>query len=200
MAEYFVLNHLTVSTLLSPTLNSVFTTEEQLHPWHTDHFQPFKMPFLRTWDRFSGSQPDTKNSMMARAPRQRPDTIEFRTTSLTTHLNHRVWTPTPYVSFTTNPAALQELANIRSHYNIQDPYGKSNHYYIDHHVCLWQVTEREIIGHWLWSDLAGHENWYEEIIMPAFRRFTRETVPMSPKDESFGLSAVMNKLSRRLLI
>ncbi len=33
------------------------------------------------------------------------------------------------------------------YYNIVDPYGKSNQYYNGHYICLWQVTEREIVGH-----------------------------------------------------
>jgi hypothetical protein len=233
MAEKFVLNHHTASSLLSPASKTVFATEEQLHSWNLDRFQTFDMPFLRIWDDCSGSQPDEKNCMMSRAPCQRLDTIQSRKTSFTTHLNHKDWTPTPYISFTTSAAAVQGLANLRAnrnnrgvqtlsvidpntrlrdglpildvaaemdHYKIPDPYGKSNQYYNDHYVCLWQVTEREIIGHWQWNDLVAHGNWYQEIIMPAFRQFGRKTVPKSPEDETFYLSAVMNKLSRRFLI
>lgn len=228
MAEKFAAYYNTFSSLLSPAIRTEFATEEQLHPWHTDRSQTFKMPFLRIWDHFSGSQPDEKDFMMSRAPCRRLDTIESRKTSLTTHLNHKDWTPTPYISFTTSAAAVQELSNMRAqrknrgvqtltvidpntrlrhglpildvaaemnHYNIPDPYGKSNQYYNDHYVCLWQVTKLEIIGHWQWSDLVAHENWYEEIIMPAFRQFSRKTVLVSPEDESFDISAVMNKLS-----
>ena len=32
-------------------------------------------------------------------------------------------------------------------YNILDPYRMSNKYYNGHYVCLWQVTEREIVSH-----------------------------------------------------
>jgi hypothetical protein len=228
MAETFVLDAHTVSSLLSPASKTVFATEEQLHPWNTDRFQTFEMPFLRIWDFFSGSQPDEKNFMMSRAPRQRLDTFESRKSSLTTHLDHKDWTPTPYISFQTSAAAVQDLANMRAqrrglqtlavvdpntrlrhglpildvaaemgHYNILDPYRKSNQYYIDHYVCLWQVTERETIGHWKWSDLVAKENWYQEIIMPAFWKFRREVAPISPQGGPFDLLAGMNNLSRR---
>ena len=46
-----------------------------------------------------------------------------------------------------NGLPILDLADEMDHYNIPDPYGKSNEYYKGHYVCLWQVTEREIIGH-----------------------------------------------------
>jgi len=233
MAENPVTNQHKVSSLLSPESRIVFVTEEQLHPWSTDRSQTFDTPLLRTWDHCSGSQPDENGCMMSRAPHQRLDTIESRTTSLTTHLNHKEWTPTPYISFTISPAAIQELATFRSqrknrgvqtltvidpntrlrdhlpildvaaemdHYKILDPYGKSNQYYVDHYVCLWQITKREIVGHWQWDDLITNEDWYEQIIMPAFRRFRGEWLPKSRGDTAFDLLTAMNQLSRKSLI
>jgi hypothetical protein len=41
MAENFVLNRHTTSSLLSPAPKTVFATEEQLHSRHTDRFQAF---------------------------------------------------------------------------------------------------------------------------------------------------------------
>ena len=41
-----------------------------------------------------------------------------------------------------------DIATEMDHYNIQDPYRKSNKYYNGHYVYLWQVAEREIVGHW----------------------------------------------------
>jgi hypothetical protein len=126
--------------------------------------------------------------MKSRAPRERLDTIESRKDSLTTHVDHGKWIPTPYISFTTSPTAVQELADMRAqrrgvqtltivdpntrvrnglpildlaaemdHCNIADPYGKSNQYYNDHYLCLWEVTEGEIVGHWQWDDLIAHD-------------------------------------------
>lgn len=57
-------------------------------------------------------------------------------------------------------------------YDILDPYGRGNQYYENHHVCLWEVTEAEIVGHWEWNTLEQDKNWYENIIMPEFRSFT----------------------------
>jgi len=75
------------------------------------------------------------------------------------------------------------------HYGTADPYGKLNEYYKDHYVCLWEVTTREIVGDWQWNDLVGHENWYQEIIMPAFRRVDRKAV------EEDSLSNLFTRLS-----
>lgn len=118
MAEPPVLDRHIVSSLLSPASRTVVATEEQLHPWRTEPSITFEMPFLRIWDSYSGSQPvgnDPKKSMMSRAPRKRLDTIESRKSSLTTHLNHKERTPTPYISFTTSAAAVQDVAMMREY-------------------------------------------------------------------------------------
>lgn len=40
-------------------------------------------------------------------------TFEARRSSHQTHIIHRNWTPTPYISFTSSPEALENLANFR---------------------------------------------------------------------------------------
>lgn len=55
-------------------------------------------------------------------------------------------------------------------YEIQDPYVQRGQYYINEHVCLWQVNDAEFVGHWSWDYLARYENWYQDIIIPAFKR------------------------------
>ena len=80
------------------------------------------------------------------------------------------------------------------HYGIADPYGKLNEYYKDHYVCLWEVTKREIVGHWQWNDLIAHKNWYQEIILPAFRRVDRKAV------EADSLLNLFTKLSRKSMV
>lgn len=52
-------------------------------------------------------------------------------------------------------------------YRVDNPYDYD--YYTDHYVCLWKVTPGEIIRIWSWNDLRRDNNWYENIIMPAFR-------------------------------
>lgn len=97
IAEKYVLDDHTALSLLNPASKTSFPTEKQQHPWHTDRFQTFEMPFLRIWDRYSESQPDENKSMMARAPHQRLDSIECRKISLAKHLKHSDWTSlTPY--------------------------------------------------------------------------------------------------------
>lgn len=165
--------------------------------------------------------------MKSRAERERLDTIKSRMDSLTIHIDHKVWIPTPYISFTTSPSKIEDLANLRAqrtyrgphtltvvdpntrirnglpvlhvademkHYGIADPYGKLNEYYEDHYVCLWEVTKEEIVGHWQWNDLIAHENWYQEIIMPAFRQDDRKAVGM----DSF--SNLFTNLSRKSMV
>lgn len=228
MAGYSVTNHRNVLPLLYPESKATLGTEEQLHSWSTGRFQIFDTPLLRIWDRCSGSQPDENGCMTSRAPDQRLATIESRKTSLATHLDHKVWTPTPYISFTISPTAMHELATFRSqrrgsqtltvvdpqtrlrdhlpildiaaemdHYNIPDPYGKSNRYYVDHYVCLWKVTAREIVGHWQWDELVTNEDWYEQIIMPALMRYRVERLLKSRRDTASDLLAAMDQLSRK---
>ena len=112
MAEVPVLNRNTAISLLRLP-GDIFMTEDLQHSWSNNCFSPFEILFLRTWDHNSGSQPD-ENRMMARAPRQRLDTLESRRISLNKHIDHKVWKPTPYISFTTSPAAVQEMAVLRS--------------------------------------------------------------------------------------
>jgi hypothetical protein len=171
MAEQPGLNRDIALSLLHLPFNTVSITEDEQRPWISNDFQPFKIPFLRIWDHNSGSKPDRERRMLSRAPRQRLDTLESRKASLTVHINHKIWEPTPYISFTTSPEAIEELANWRAKhrgpqtltvinpnarianglpildllaemnlYKIKDPYGKSNQYYADHYLCLWEVT------------------------------------------------------------
>lgn len=178
------------------------SAEEHLHPWRAMDSQTRTKPLLRIWDQFSGSQPTEDGCMVSRAPEMRLSNATSRRDSLAKHLNHKVWIPGPYISFTTSSTAVEDLAQMRipkrgpqtltvvdpnsrianglpilhataemDHYNITDPYGQSNEYYVNHYVCLWEVTEAEIVGHWDWNHLASNENWYEDVILPAFQRF-----------------------------
>lgn len=84
------------------------------------------------------------------------------------------------------------------HYGIQDPYGKSKQYYIDHYVCLWEVTESEVVGHWEWEDLAEKASWYEGLIKPAFMEHERRSLFSSkpPCTNPFDLSTLFAQVSR----
>ncbi|KAG6361348.1 hypothetical protein INS49_009573 [Diaporthe citri] len=68
---------------------------------------------------------------------------------------------------------LDVLAEMQS-YRIPDPYGRGNQYCFGEHVCLWQVIEAEIVGHFPWDYLEQKDNWYQDIILPAFREFTEQ--------------------------
>lgn len=93
---------------------------------------------------------------------------------------------------------LEVLAEM-DRYGIPDPYGLGNAYYFDEHVCLWQVTEAEIVGHFPWDALEQNDNWYQDIIMPAFREFT-EQQPVNPTEDAIDdLLHGFNELSGRFV-
>lgn len=52
--------------------------------------------------------------MLSRSPDQPLNTAQVRMESLATHLDHRVWEPTPYISFTKSASAIEDLAARRS--------------------------------------------------------------------------------------
>lgn len=170
--------------------------------------------------------------MLSRAPRQRLDSAQSRKISLATHINHKDWTPTPYISFTGSAEALKELANFRNcsgkrsnqtlividpdiwlrngrpilnvaaemeHYGIPDPYGKSNKYYIDYYVCVWEVTTQEVVGQWDWDALSAHEEWYNEIVMSSYLQHRQKIAPNPFEDKLSGMSRLMDGLRRKLL-
>ncbi|KAF2034804.1 hypothetical protein EK21DRAFT_55989, partial [Setomelanomma holmii] len=144
-----------------------------------------------------------------------------------THLDHRIWTSTPYISFKNSPKAIEDLAFQRSgrskrgaqyltvidpatrlmnglpildvtaemeHYSIQDPYQRLNLYYLHSYICLWEVGKDEVIGHWEWDELASNEDWYEEIIIPAFIKFRKAKTSGSARASTFDMSEIMESL------
>ena len=106
--------------LLNLDIGNPFTrSEEQRHSWSVDpiqrlHSPLLRGPLLRVWDYFSGSQPEGDNRMLSRSPDQRLNTEQARKTSLANHLDHKVWEPTPYISFTKSPSAIEEIVAWRS--------------------------------------------------------------------------------------
>ncbi|KAF1994881.1 hypothetical protein P154DRAFT_581318 [Amniculicola lignicola CBS 123094] len=72
------------------------------------------VPLLRTWDYLSGSIPIPGQGMRARAFSQSLITRDARKILLETHLDHSIWEDTPYISFTTSPSKLADLANQRT--------------------------------------------------------------------------------------
>ena len=83
-------------------------------------------------------------------------------------------------------------------YDAPDPYEKSYQYYKDHYLCLWEVTDDEIIDHWLLDELTANELWYENIILPAFRRHRETMTSTALEDRTSSLTAVMDTLSRMI--
>ena len=54
-------------------------------------------------------------------------------------------------------------------YGVEDPYPDRDNYFVDHYVCLWEVTPAEVVGTWRWDELRRDNGWYENVIMPAFK-------------------------------
>ncbi|KAJ6014676.1 hypothetical protein N7540_009267 [Penicillium herquei] len=42
-------------------------------------------------------------------------------------------------------------------------------YYRNHWLCLWEVTKEEIVATWPWEDLWKYYDWYEEVVLPAYK-------------------------------
>ena len=84
-----------------------------------------------------------------------------------------------------------------SHYNIENPYG-GNRYCDDHYLCLWEVSAREVVGHWRWDYLAKHPDWYPEIVMPAFEAFRNTFVPRPRASFHVSWETGTGKISRKL--
>jgi hypothetical protein len=226
MAEENVLDRSKVLVLLNA--EPATSSAERLHPWRHSCARSFDFPLLRIWDSYSGSQPNTYNRMNSRSPDRPLNTIEARQTTLTTHINHEDWTPTPYISFTSSPAVIEDLAkwrkakrgtqtltainpNIRlgsglpildldtemEHYKISNPYGNRGKYSVDHYICLWQVTDEEIIGHWNWDKLVESGQWYQDIVKPAFQESNQSFVFGAADSD---VSLLMSRLRGKFLV
>lgn len=76
------------------------------------------------------------------------------------------------------------------YYQIRDPYRKSNAYYKNECICLWEVTKEEVVGHWAWDDLLESNDWYERVILPAFKGHNDKYFG----DRAFDMSSLMDVL------
>lgn len=207
MGSQEVLQETTARGLLTPEHESVFEPEDDRRCWSERKLSIGEDGglLLRIWDYRSGSQPDQSGRLQARDSRRRLDTRESRIQTLTAHADHKTWTNTPYISFTSSPAALNEYAEYRRgrrgeqhlvvidpqrrfdlglpilnfhdemvFYGIEDPYDRNYRYYMDHYLCVWEVTPTEIVGMWEWGELHDNERWYEDIVLPHVRAVQNE--------------------------
>jgi hypothetical protein len=95
-----------------------------------------------------------------------------------------------------NGLPILDVAAEMGYYGIPDPYNKGSKYYIGHYVCLWKVTAQEIIARYEWNEPAKQRNCYEEIVMPAFRKFRERRRPGSTPSHAsaFDLTAMKQSL------
>jgi hypothetical protein len=94
-----------------------------------------------------------------------------------------------------------DVAAEMEYYRISDPYNRGGRYYIDHYICLWEVTEEEIVRHYEWKELAETTNWYDEVIIPAFREFRERRRPESAptRASAFDTSTMIEGLPSKFL-
>ena len=77
------------------------------------------------------------------------------------------------------------------YYGVLDPYNRSHEYYKSHCICLWEVTEDESVGNWEWDDLIKTDNWYERIILPAFKEHNNR---YNARSKAFAMSEMKDAL------
>jgi hypothetical protein len=53
---------------------------------------------------------------------------------------------------------LLDVAAEIGYYEILDLYRKSNQYYINHYVYLWEVIGKDVVNHWRWDELVAKES------------------------------------------
>jgi hypothetical protein len=145
--------------------------------------------------------------MLARDPTLRLDTFEIRKETLQSHLSPVNKGATPYISFLADPSKLEieiqrkqvdgrsqrvTLVNPRArlrlhlpilrfadefqHYKLYNP--TRSDFFSSHWICLWEVTPDEVVWTWDWDDLKGNPQGYEQIVLPALRRF--QTIGLRP--------------------
>ena len=88
-----------------------------------------------------------------------------------------------------------DLSVEMDYYNVPNPYGAKGKYCQNHFLCLWQVTEHEVIGHWDWNELVKSEDWYGQIVMPAFRAFRKFRDTRLDEDAEPDISVLFEQLS-----
>jgi hypothetical protein len=229
MANIIPFDHACSLGLLKPLSLTVFKPEEDQHPWRTQRCHTFNKPFLRIWDHYSGSQPsgdclrsrapyqrldtyDLRKASLSihvdyRDWRPTPY-ISFTSSPSTAQkiADMRVQPRGPHTLTVVDPDArvkkglpILDIATEMKSYEIPDPYQKGGQYYNDHYLCLWQVSGNELVGEWQWDELIRHRNWYEDIVMPAFRQHREEAVRDFLQNENLNLSALASALPSKCL-
>ncbi|CRG89886.1 hypothetical protein PISL3812_06925 [Talaromyces islandicus] len=175
-------------SLLRVSYNPFVLAEEERHLWGSNHILAFGKPLLRTWD-FWTPTPfisfTISNTAVQELANRRAEN-EYRGAQTVTAIN-------PNIRIAKGLPVLDMKAEME-YYEVSDLYRKSSLYYKDHYLCLWEVTGDEIIGYWEWDDLATYDNWYEDVILPAFIDYNARA-PFSPSDKgTFNMSSLRNEL------
>lgn len=83
------------------------------------------------------------------------------------------------------------MADEMRYYGVPDPYGRANQYYKNHYICLWEVTEEEVVGTWEWHNIRKTDGWYEQVILPAFKEHNDQ---YDARNKAFRMSALRDAL------
>ncbi|KAJ0133358.1 Uncharacterized protein HZ326_23576 [Fusarium oxysporum f. sp. albedinis] len=150
--------------------DSIDNLESSGHSWspvaQAGWKHPVDKPLLRTWDDLSGSQPDGSGDMSARASDIPLTTFEARRSSHQTHIIHRNWAPTPYISFTSSPEALENLASQLQKVSHQK---KALTTY-----AFGQSKQKKSLSITTGTSFFSDPNWYHNIVRPDIKRFREE--------------------------
>ncbi|EXL45032.1 hypothetical protein FOCG_13807 [Fusarium oxysporum f. sp. radicis-lycopersici 26381] len=150
--------------------DSIDNLESSGHSWSPVAQGGWKHPvdksLLRTWDDLSGSQPDGSGDMSARASDIPLTTFEARRSSHQTHIIHRNWALTPYISFTSSPEALENLA---SQLQKVSPQKKALTTY-----AFGQSKQKKSLSIATGTSFFSDPSWYHNIVRPDIKRFREE--------------------------
>jgi len=88
-----------------------------------------------------------------------------------------------------------DMAKEAERYGVKNPYTRD--FFSDHYLCLWEVTPAEVVGTWPWNKLREADNWYENIVMPAFkeRRAARQRAVQAATRDVDTVASVLARLS-----
>ncbi|CAG8271706.1 unnamed protein product [Penicillium salamii] len=97
-----------------------------------------------------------------------------------------------------NGLPMLEMEPELRHYEVQDPYRRAYAYYKDEYLCLWEVTPDEVVAHWDWDVLIENVHWYENEILPTFKKHNDRFLRRSQIEATFDMSTLQSALPRIL--
>lgn len=75
-----------------------------------------------------------------------------------------------------------------------NPYGRGYSYYEDEYICLWEIIPDEVVNPWDWDNLIENVYWYEEEILPAFKKHNEKFQRRGQTKVIFDMSTLQSAL------